>query len=95
MLLFLSSRTHFLPSEGWVALTSDPVEHFKHLAMPVIAITVGQVAVYARLLRSDMVATLQEDYILMAKSKGISDGRVLWRHALAAVEPHAAHRRRA
>ncbi len=29
-----------------------------------------------------MVATLQEDYILMAKSKGISDGRVLWRHAL-------------
>ena len=82
MLLFLSIQHHALPSEGWVALTTNPVEHFKHLAMPVIAITVGQVAIYARLLRSDMVATLQEDYILMAKSKGISDGRVLWRHAL-------------
>ncbi len=82
MLLFLSIQNHVLPSEGWVALTSDPVGHFKHLAMPVLAITVGQVAIYARLLRSDMVATLQEDYILMAKSKGISDGRVLWRHAL-------------
>ena len=82
MLLFLSIQNHVLPSEGWVALTSDPVGHFQHLAMPVLAITVGQVAIYARLLRSDMVATLQEDYILMAKSKGISDGRVLWRHAL-------------
>jgi peptide/nickel transport system permease protein len=82
MLLFLSVQRHLLPTEGWVSLGSDPVGHFKHLAMPVMAITIGQVAVYARLLRSDMVATLQEDYILMAKSKGISDGRVLWRHAL-------------
>ena len=82
MLLFLSVQRHILPTEGWISLGSDPVAHFKHLAMPVLAITIGQVAVYARLLRSDMVATLQEDYILMAKSKGISDGRVLWRHAL-------------
>jgi hypothetical protein len=35
-----------------------------------------------RLLRSDLVATLQEDFILMAKAKGISNARVLWRHAL-------------
>ena len=35
-----------------------------------------------RLLRSDMIATLQEDYILMAKSKGIPTRRILWRHAL-------------
>jgi peptide/nickel transport system permease protein len=42
----------------------------------------SQIAVYMRLLRSDMVATLQEDFIQMARSKGISDRRVLWRHAL-------------
>jgi peptide/nickel transport system permease protein len=71
-----------LPSEGWVALSTDPAQHFSHLVMPVLAIAIGQIAVYARLLRSDMVATLQEDFILMAKSKGISNGRVLWRHAL-------------
>jgi peptide/nickel transport system permease protein len=40
------------------------------------------VAVYMRLLRTDMVATLQEDFILMAKAKGLSNRRVLWRHAL-------------
>jgi peptide/nickel transport system permease protein len=82
MLLFLSVQHHLLPTEGWVSIATDPVSHFKHLLMPVLAITIGQVAVYARLLRSDMVATLQEDYILMAKSKGISDSRILWRHAL-------------
>jgi peptide/nickel transport system permease protein len=70
-----------LPSEGWAPLATDPVDHFKHVAMPVIAIAIGQIAVYARLLRSDMVATLQEDYILMAKSKGITNRRILWRHA--------------
>jgi peptide/nickel transport system permease protein len=82
MILFFSVNNHILPSRGWVALGNNPTEHFKHLAMPVIAIAIGQIAVYARLLRSDMVATLQEDYILMAKSKGITNGRILWRHAL-------------
>jgi peptide/nickel transport system permease protein len=82
LLLFLSVQHHLLPSEGWVAFTANPVEHFKHLVMPVLAITLGQIAIYARLLRTDMIATLQEDYILMAKSKGISERRVLWRHAL-------------
>jgi peptide/nickel transport system permease protein len=82
MLLVLSVQRHILPSEGWVAFTTNPVEHFKHVIMPVVAITLGQIAIYARLLRTDMIATLQEDFILMAKSKGISERRVLWRHAL-------------
>ena len=50
--------------------------------LPDVTLAVGQIAVYMRLLRSDMIATLQEDFILMAKSKGISNRRILWRHAL-------------
>jgi peptide/nickel transport system permease protein len=80
--LFLSLKWGVLPSQGWEDLTTNPTEHFKHLIMPVLAISLGQIAIYSRLLRSDMIATLQEDFILMAKSKGIPDGRVLWRHAL-------------
>jgi len=84
MILAFSVKNYgfHLPSEGWVPFSDDPAQHFSHLVMPVLAIAIGQIAVYGRLLRSDMVATLQEDYILMAKSKGISNGRVLWRHAL-------------
>jgi peptide/nickel transport system permease protein len=82
MISLLAVNHHVLPSRDWVAFGADPAEHIKHVLMPVVAIVVGQVAIYARLLRSDMVATLQEDFILMAKSKGISDQRILWRHAL-------------
>ena len=41
-------------------------------SLPAITLAVGQIAVYMRLLRSDMIATLQEDFITMAKSKGMS-----------------------
>jgi peptide/nickel transport system permease protein len=52
------------------------------MILPSVSLAIGQVAVYMRLLRTDLVATLQQDFILMAKSKGISERRVLWRHAL-------------
>jgi peptide/nickel transport system permease protein len=80
--LYLGLEWDLLPTIGWTGFTDDVVEHFRHAALPVIVLAVGQIAVYARLLRSDMVATLQEDFILMAKSKGISNRRILWRHAL-------------
>ncbi len=63
--------------------TPDSVpDHFFGMLLPALSLALGQFAVYMRLLRSDMIQTLQEDFILMAKSKGISNGRVLWRHAL-------------
>ena len=72
----------WLPVSGYVKPSEDLVEHIRRMAMPAISLAVGQVAVYMRLLRSDMIATLQEDFITMAKSKGVSPRRVLWRHAL-------------
>ncbi|MCU1498694.1 MAG: ABC-type dipeptide/oligopeptide/nickel transport system, permease component [Acidimicrobiales bacterium] len=79
---FLGVKFGLLPTRGYVKPSDGLVEHFKTMAIPVLSLSLGQIAVYMRLLRSDLVATLQEDFILMAKSKGISNGRVLWRHAL-------------
>jgi peptide/nickel transport system permease protein len=79
---YVGVRFGWLPVSGYVKPSDDLIEHLRRMAMPAIALAVGQIAVYMRLLRSDMIATLQEDYILMAKSKGISPSRVLWRHAL-------------
>src|SRR3954470_1459820 len=67
---------------GWIDFGQDPVGHFKQAILPVIALAAGQVAVYMRLLRSDMIATLQEDFVTMARAKGLSPARILWRHAL-------------
>jgi len=72
----------WLPPERYVKFSDDPVEHVRHMILPTITLAAAQVGVYMRLLRSDMIQTLQEDFIQMARSKGISDRRVLWRHAL-------------
>jgi peptide/nickel transport system permease protein len=58
------------------------VEHFKSYTLPVFSLALGQIAVFARLLRTDMVSTLQEDYIGMAKAKGMPVRTILFRHAL-------------
>jgi len=80
--VFSINLTHWLPATEFVSFSQDPVEHFKHMVLPVLTLAAGQIPVYVRLLRTDMAATLSEDFITMAKSKGISDRRILWRHAL-------------
>ncbi len=79
---FVGVQLGWVEPSGWVAFGDDPVEHFKQLILPTIALAIGQIAIYMRLLRSDMIATLQEDFVTMARAKGISPRRVLWRHAL-------------
>ncbi|HKE74024.1 MAG TPA: ABC transporter permease [Acidimicrobiales bacterium] len=79
---YVGVRAGWLPVQGYVKPSQDLPEHLRRMALPTISLAVAQVAVYMRLLRSDMIATLQEDFITMAKAKGISPRRVLWRHAL-------------
>ena len=79
---FVGVKLRWLPTSGYVHPTDDLVKHFKTMVLPAISLAVGQIAVYMRLLRSDMIATLQEDFIRMAKAKGMPTRRVLWRHAL-------------
>ncbi len=66
---------------GDFPLTPFTHENFTQMLLPTISLAIAQIAVYMRLLRSDMIATLQEDFITTAKSKGIPARRVLMRHA--------------
>ncbi|MGH9246284.1 MAG: ABC transporter permease [Acidimicrobiales bacterium] len=79
---YVGVKLGWLPFQGYTPLGDDPVEHFRRMALPAFTLAVGQIAIYLRLLRSDMIATLQEDYITMAVSKGLSPRYVLFRHAL-------------
>ena len=56
--------------------------HMQTMLLPSITLAAGEIAVFQRLLRSDMIQTLQENFITLAKAKGISNSRILWRHAL-------------
>lgn len=66
---------------GDFPLTPFTHENLTQMLLPTISLAVAQIAVYMRLLRSDMIATLQEDFITTAKAKGIPPRRVLLRHA--------------
>lgn len=72
----------WLPPQGYSAPSEGLLDHLRFMTLPSISLAVGQIAVYTRLLRSDMVATLQEDFVLVAKAKGLTSQRILWRHAL-------------
>jgi len=94
---FVGARLQWLPTAGYQPGWLDPLfdssrhstifsgwsgNHIRYMILPVITLAVGQVAIYMRLLRSDMIATLQENFITMAKAKGVPNRRILFRHAL-------------
>jgi peptide/nickel transport system permease protein len=81
LILIFAVNLGWFPSVGYVKFTDNPVENLHDLFLPALALAVAEMAVYMRLLRTDLISTLQEDYITMAKAKGITSRRVLLRHA--------------
>lgn len=69
---------------SYVAPWSNPIEHFDNFFLPSFALALGLAAVWSRFLRSDMITTLQSDFIMLARAKGMSPRRILWVHALRA-----------
>jgi peptide/nickel transport system permease protein len=72
----------WFPAVGYVPISDGLVDNLKSIALPVTVLVAGLSAVYIRLLRSDLIATLQEDFVLMARSKGLTTRHILFRHAL-------------
>lgn len=71
-----------LPVQGYKALDDGVVVFLRHLALPVIALSFGYVALIARITRTSVLETLSEDYVRTARSKGLSELLVVARHAL-------------
>jgi peptide/nickel transport system permease protein len=88
MNLFTQSRFHdfflfsWIPPLGYTPLTEDPILWFKHLIIPWITLSILYIGFYARVVRANIIEMQNEDYIRTARAKGISERRVLLRHAL-------------
>jgi peptide/nickel transport system permease protein len=82
LIYFVGIKWDLLPILGWTPLTEDVVENLRHAILPAFTIALLEMAAYTRLLRGDLITTFQEDYILAARSKGLSSRRVLFGHAL-------------
>jgi peptide/nickel transport system permease protein len=81
MVAIFAVGLHWFPATGYVPFTQDPATNLHDMILPSLAITAGSIAVYYRLFRSDLISTLQEDFITMARSKGLSSRWIMWRHA--------------
>jgi peptide/nickel transport system permease protein len=75
-------QLNWLPSSNWNRLSDGVVDNLKTAILPAVSLALAQMALFSRLVRSDMIATLRENYILSARAKGMSDRYILFRHAL-------------
>jgi peptide/nickel transport system permease protein len=82
LIYVFSVRLKLLPATGYVPLDEDVVGNLRSFVLPAFTLGFGEWPVLMRVLRSDMIATLQEDYIAMAKAKGLKPWRILLVHAL-------------
>lgn len=82
LIYVVSVRLGWLPATGYTPMTSDIIGNLRSMVLPSIVLAAAPMAIYARLVRSDMIATLQEDFILLAKAQGHSVGYILFGQAL-------------
>ncbi len=86
--LLTQSRLHgtwlfaWVPPLGYTPLTEDPVLWFKTLVIPWICLALLYMGLYGRVLRASLIEAYQEDFIRTARAKGLSETRILLRHAL-------------
>jgi peptide/nickel transport system permease protein len=82
LVLVFAVTLHWVPATGFNRLSAGFGPNLKSVILPSIAVAVGSIAVYYRLLRADLIATLQEDFVTMARAKGLSTPYILLRHVL-------------
>jgi peptide/nickel transport system permease protein len=74
----------WFPPGGYVPLTQDPYQWFLHLILPWFTLAVLFIGFYGRVLRSNILDTINEDFVRTAKAKGLTSRRILVKHVLRA-----------
>ncbi len=70
------------PAGGYVSMASDPLESLKHALLPALVLGLVMAGFLSRLVRSTMLEVLRQDYITVARAKGLPGRVILYRHAL-------------
>ncbi|HXQ90332.1 MAG TPA: ABC transporter permease [Acidimicrobiales bacterium] len=82
LVLVFAVTLHWVPATGFNRLSQGLGANLKSVILPSVALAIGSITVYYRLLRADLIATLQEDFVTMARSKGLSTRYILLRHVM-------------
>jgi len=79
---YLGFKWKIFPNGGYVPLTRDPAQWAYHLILPWTALSLLFIGVYSRILRSNVLDTINDDYVRTARAKGLSERQVMLRHVL-------------
>jgi peptide/nickel transport system permease protein len=79
---YLGFKWGIFPNGGYVGLTDDPIQWAYHLILPWLALATLFIGFYSRVLRSNVLDTINEDYVRTARAKGLSERQVMVRHVL-------------
>ena len=82
MSYYLGFKAGIFPNGGYVEFADDPVQWFWHLVLPWTALAILFIGIYSRVLRGNILDTLNEDYVRTARAKGLSERQVMIRHVL-------------
>ena len=79
---YLGFKLGWFPNGGYVELTEDPVDWAYHLILPWTALAILFIGFYSRVLRSNVLDTINEDYVRTARAKGLGERQIMVRHVL-------------
>lgn len=82
LILVFAIWWRILPATGFVPLSDGLAANLRSMILPALTLALVEAPAYLRLLRSDLASTLREDFVLVARAKGLSNFRILLSHAL-------------
>jgi peptide/nickel transport system permease protein len=82
MMFLFALGLGWFPAVGYVPISEGVLANLRTLAIPVATLALVEWPGFMLILRSDAIEVLQQDYILLAKAKGLRDRRILFRHVL-------------
>ena len=88
MIVLFSVHLGWLPSSGMESIAAGHqgltrmLDIARHMVMPVATLSLFYVALYTRIMRASMLEVFNQDYVTTARAKGLSEGRITYRHVL-------------
>jgi peptide/nickel transport system permease protein len=82
MIVIFAVKLGWLPASGYVPFANSPVDWFRSLVLPVVALAIGAVGLFARFTREAMVDALGSEYVRMGRANGVSELSIVLRHTL-------------
>lgn len=82
LVLLFSFKLRWLPNVGYRAFTDEPIQNLKLMILPALSLGLPFMAIVMRFTRSAVLEVLNQDYIRVARAKGMTQGRVILRHVM-------------